>query len=304
MSGLDRFEMGVGTWAWGDKGVWGYGDAYGEQDLKETFQTALDGGMLLFDTAEIYGSGLSETYLGRFMKEKPKTPFYVATKFWPNPWFFNTSYLMKSLKASLKRLDIPRVDLYQIHFPMPFLSIETWMEPLAQAVKEGLVKEVGVSNYSRSQMLRAQEALAKHGVPLASNQVQYSLVRRKNEFNGVLAECQKSGIKLIAFSPLGMGMLSGKYSPQNPPKGPRRLFYFNQLSRVQKLVERIREIGAAHGGKTSNQVALNWVICKGGLPIPGAKNPAQMKENLGALGWRLTAEEVADLDQHSASFTW
>jgi aryl-alcohol dehydrogenase-like predicted oxidoreductase len=220
----------------------------------------------------------------------------------PFPWKVGTSYLLRSLRASLKRLDLKQVDLYQIHFPMPFRSIEAWMEPLAQAVKEGLTKEVGVSNYNRSQMLRAQDALGKFGVPLASNQVQYSLVRRKMEFNGVLEECRKSGIKFIAFSPLGMGLLSGKYTPQNPPKGPRRLFYWNQLKRIQTLVERLKQIGADHGGKTSNQVALNWVIRKGGLPIPGAKNAAQTRENAGALGWRLSNAEMTELDLISSSF--
>jgi aryl-alcohol dehydrogenase-like predicted oxidoreductase len=176
------------------------------------------------------------------------------------------------------------------------------MEPLAAAVKEGLAKEVGVSNFSRSQMLKAQDALGKYGVPLASNQMQYSLVRRKNEFNGLLEECKKTGVRFIAYSPLGMGMLSGRYSPQNPPSGPRRLFYFGQLGKIRILVEKLKTIGAAHGGKTVNQVALNWVLCKGGLPIPGAKNAAQVKENIGALGWRLTDQEVAFLDEVSKDF--
>jgi aryl-alcohol dehydrogenase-like predicted oxidoreductase len=303
MSELDRFEMGVGTWAWGDKSVWNYGKGYDSADLRQTFLAAVDGGLQLFDTAEVYGDGLSETYLGQFLKERPKANLYVATKFMPWPWHLNTSYLMKSLKASLKRLGLERVDLYQIHFPMPFFPIESWMEPLAQAVKEGFVKEVGVSNYSRSQMLRAQDALGKKGVPLASNQVQYSLVRRKMEFNGVLEECKRSGIRFIAFSPLGMGMLSGKYSRKNPPSGPRRLFYFGQLGRVETLVDRLRAIGAAHGGKTPNQVALNWVLRKGALPIPGAKNAEQMRENLGALGWELTASEMVELDLISSKFT-
>jgi aryl-alcohol dehydrogenase-like predicted oxidoreductase len=304
MSGLSQFEMGIGTWAWGDKGVWGYGQGYDDSDLRQTFLAAVDEGVCFFDTAEVYGNGLSETYLGRFIKERPNVTFYIASKFMPFPWKVSTSHLLQSLKASLKRLDLKQLDLYQIHFPMPFRSIETWMEPLAQAVKEGLVKEVGVSNYSRSQMLRAQDALGKHGVPLVSNQVQYSLVRRKMEFNGVLDECKKSGIKLIAFSPLGMGMLSGKYTPQNPPKGPRRIFYFNQLERIQVLVKRLKEIGEAHGQKTCNQVALNWLLRKGVLPIPGAKSAAQVQENLGALGWRLTGEEMAELDEMSSTFTW
>ncbi|HTA76360.1 MAG TPA: aldo/keto reductase [bacterium] len=304
MSELDQFEMGIGTWAWGDKGVWGYGENYNDSDLLQTFLAAVNAGAYFFDTAEVYGDGLSETYLGRFMKERPQVKFYTASKFMPFPWKIKTSELFKSLKASLKRLDIPQLDLYQIHFPMPFRSIETWMEPLAAAVKEGLVKEVGVSNYSRSQMLRAQDALGKHGVPLTSNQVQYSLVRRKMEFNGVLDECKKSNIKLIAFSPLGMGMLSGKYTPQNPPKGPRRIFYFNQLGRIQVLVKRLKEIGETHGGKTCNQVALNWLLRKGVLPIPGAKSAEQVKENLGAIGWRLTGAEMTELDELSSKFTW
>jgi aryl-alcohol dehydrogenase-like predicted oxidoreductase len=155
MSQLDQQEMGIGTWAWGDKGVWGYGQGYDDSDLHETFLAAVNAGAHFFDTAEIYGDGLSETYLGRFMKERPDVTFYTATKFMPFPWKVGTSHLLKSLKASLKRLDLKQVDLYQIHFPMPFRSIEAWLEPLAQAVKDGLVKEVGVSNYSRSQMLRA-----------------------------------------------------------------------------------------------------------------------------------------------------
>jgi len=118
----------------------------------------------------------------------------------------------------------------------------------------------------------------------------------------VLEACRQTGVKLIAFSPLGMGMLSGKYSAQNPPSGPRRLFYLGQLDRIQTLVELLKKIGAAHGGKTSNQVALNWLLSKGALPIPGGKTAAQVRENCGALGWRLTPNEVAELDLAGSSF--
>jgi pyridoxine 4-dehydrogenase len=109
-------------------------------------------------------------------------------------------------------------------------------------------------------------------------------------------------VRFIAYSPLGMGMLSGKYSPQNPPSGPRRIFYFGQLERIQALVSKLRALGEIHGGKTVNQVALNWLLCKGALPIPGAKTSAQAKENAGAIGWRLSPSEVADLDEASKSF--
>jgi aryl-alcohol dehydrogenase-like predicted oxidoreductase len=295
-------EMGLGTWAWGDSSVWGYGKGYGAQDLRQSYLAAVESGIRFFDTAEVYGDGKSESFLGEFLKISPGEKMIVATKFAPMPWRVSTSQLLKALKASLQRLGLSSVDLYQMHWPSPPRSIKAWMEPMAQAVKEGLAKEVGVSNFSRGQMLRAQEALAAHGVKLSSNQMQYSLVRRKHEFNGLLEECKKTGVRFIAYSPLGMGLLSGKYSPQNPPSGPRRLFYFGQLKRVQTLVSKLGELGKVHGGKTTNEVALNWLLCKGALPIPGAKTALQAKENAGALGWRLDPSEVAALDEASQSF--
>jgi aryl-alcohol dehydrogenase-like predicted oxidoreductase len=302
MSFLDQVEMGLGTWAWGDSSVWGYGKDYGAKDLRETYLAGLETGIRFFDTAEVYGSGKSESFLGEFLKTGAKEKIYIASKFAPMPWRVGTSQLLKALKASLRRLGLDSLDLYQMHWPSPPRSIKAWMEPMAQAVKEGLAGEIGVSNFSRSQMLRAQEALGAHGVKLSSNQMQYSLVRRKHEFNGLLEECGKTGVKFIAYSPLGMGLLSGKYSPQNPPSGPRRLFYFGQLNRIQALVAKLKQLGEAHGGKTSNQVALNWLLCKGTLPIPGAKTAVQAKENAGALGWRLAPSEVAELDGAAKSF--
>lgn len=302
MGFLNEQEMGLGTWSWGKGVVWGFGKGYGEDDLKASYREALASGIRLFDTAEAYGDGDSEKFLGRFLKEIPAPGVRVATKFAPMPWRVRTSDMLKALKASLERLGLSSVDLYQMHWPSPPRSIKAWMEPLAQAVKEGLAKEAGISNFSPAQMRRAQDALGVHGVPLASNQMQYSLVRRKNEFNGLLEECKKTGVRFIAYSPLGMGMLSGRYSPKNPPSGPRRLFYFGQLGKIHILVEKLKQVGAAHGGKTVNQVALNWVLCKGGLPIPGAKNAAQAQENAGALGWRLTESEVAFLDEVSKDF--
>ncbi len=302
MSVLSQYEMGLGTWAWGKGRVWGYGRGYNDQDLRETFRAALDSGIQLFDTAEVYGEGESESFLGQFLKETKPGKTYIATKFAPLPWRVSTSQLLKALRASLSRLGLKSVDLYQIHWVSPPRSIKAWMEPLAQAVKEGLVAEVGVSNFTRGQMLRAQEALGAHGVPLVSNQMQYSLVRRKNELNGLLEECKKANIRFIAYSPLGMGMLSGKYSPQNPPSGPRRLFYFGQLCRIQTLVGKLKELGEVHGGKTVNQVALNWLLCKGTLPIPGAKTAAQARENAGAMGWRLDPSQVEALNEASRFF--
>lgn len=291
--------LGIGTWAWGDWIVWGYGQGgYTDEDLQAAFRAALDAGITLFDTAELYGVPYhtSEKLLGRFMQGTPE-PVMVATKFFPLPWRFMKSQLISALRHSLERLQITRVDLYQIHWPAPPGSIETWMDALADAVQAGYTRTVGVSNYSAAQMRRAHAALAKRGIPLASNQVHYSLLTRDPEHNGVMAACRDLGISLIAYSPLGMGMLSGKYTPDNPPPGRRgRQFSRDYLASLQPLIGLLREIGTAHGGKTPSQVALNWTICKDTIPIPGAKNVRQVQENVAALGWRLAADEVAALD--------
>jgi len=149
-------------------------------------------------------------------------------------------------------------------------------------------------------MRRAHDVLAKRGIPLASNQVEYSLLHRQPERNGVLAACRDLRVALIAYSPVAKGILTGKYTPQNPPPGVRgRQWNFKPLAHIQPLIARLREVGEAHGGKTPAQVALNWLIQKGALPIPGVKNARQVQDNLGALGWSLTPDEVELLDQAS-----
>ena len=159
---------------------------------------------------------------------------------------------------------------------------------------------VGVSNYDRTQMQRAFESLARMGIPLASNQVEYHLLNRKVEKDGLLHQCQELGVRLIAYSPLAQGVLTGKYSPQNPMRGFRERRYNRRLlERIQPLIQKMKQIGQEHGGKTTSQVAINWVICKGALPIPGIKNVRQAEDNLGAVGWQLTEEEVALLDEWS-----
>ena len=294
-SGIRVSPVGIGTWAWGDRLVWGYGRSYTDADLREAFQAAVGAGLTFFDTAEIYGWGRAERLLGQFMGGGGGVT--VATKFLPFPWRLSRGSLLRALRASLRRLGLRQVDLYQIHWPYPPLPVETWAEALADAVEAGLTRAVGVSNFSAPQMRRAYETLARRGIPLASNQVEYSLLHRRPERNGVMAACRELGVTLIAYSPLAMGVLSGKYSPERPPPGLRgRRYSPAALKRLQPLLGLLREIGQAHGGKTPSQVALNWVLAKGALPIPGAKNARQVQENAGALGWQLAPDEVAALD--------
>jgi aryl-alcohol dehydrogenase-like predicted oxidoreductase len=209
--------------------------------------------------------------------------------------------LLKALRGSLDRLGIDQADLYQIHWPFPPVAVETWMDGMADSVQAGLTKAAGVSNYNVEQTRRAHAALASRGVPLASNQVQYSLLCRDPERSGLLRACSELGVTLIAYSPLAMGMLTGKYTPDNPPSGTRaRRYNRAYLAKIQPLVSLLRDIGTTRG-KTPSQVALNWIICKGAVPIPGAKNARQAADNAAALGWRLTPDEVNALDEASAA---
>lgn len=296
---FEGIEMGVGAWAWGDRLMWGYGRGYDLGDLRAAFETSLASKIRFFDTAEVYGQGQSEQILGQFIKGT-QDPVFVATKFMPFPWRLSRSALRKALDASLRRLGIPAVDLYQIHAPFPPVNIETWMGAMAEAHQAGLVLAIGVSNYDVDQMQVAYERLLREGIQLASNQMEFSLLNRRVEKNGLLKRCQELGVKLIAYSPLAMGVLSGKYTPENPPPGGRTLrFNRRLLEKVQPLLRLMNRIGSDHGGKTPVQVALNWAMCKGTLPIPGAKTMRQAEQNAGALGWRLTEDEVAELDSLS-----
>ncbi len=292
--------LGIGTWAWGDAWMWGFGKGgHTAGDIRQAFDATLAAGVNFFDTAEVYGLGKSERFLGRFVRESGK-PAVIATKCFPFPWRLGKGAFRRALRHSLARLGMSQVDLYQMHFPLPPVSIATWMDAMSDAVAAGLIRTVGVSNYTMKQMGRAHSILSKRGVALAANQVRYSLLHRDPEFDGVLQTCHDLKITLIAYSPLEQGILTGKYTPEAPPPGMRNTLYNRAyLESVQPLLAAMRTIGEAHGGKTSAQVALNWLICKGTVPIPGAKNARQAESNAGALGWRLTDDQVAHLDEVS-----
>lgn len=300
---FNGIEMGLGTWAWGDRWIWGYGNGYSEKDLQAAFLTAIQNGIRFFDTAEIYGQGKSEIILGRMIHEVNE-PLIIASKFMPFPWRIGPKALAKNLKRSLNRMGIDHLQLYQIHYPIPPIPVESWMSQMTTLMKEGLVEGAGVSNYNTVQTERALNALAKEGFRLASNQVEYNLLNRGIEKNGLLNLCKSQGICVIAYSPLAMGVLSGKYNEKNPLYGFRGSKYDrNLLKRTQPLIKALVKIGMDHEGKTASQVALNWVICKGAVPIPGAKTAEQVDQNAGACGWRLSVDEVNYLDELSDQVT-
>ncbi len=294
----------IGTWAWGDKLFWNYGNEYGPQELQAAFEAAVEVGVAFFDTAEVYGFGVSEQLLGQFM-HKTTQQVQIATKYGPFPWRITAQSVSDALTESLKRLQVPKVTLYQVHWPFTFfMSQETLMNALADEVERGRIEAVGVSNYSAEQMRAAQKILTCRGVPLAVNQVRYSLLDRQIETNGILDAARELGVTILAYSPLAQGLLSGKYtvnSSQTPSGGrkwdPR--FSKQGLQKIEPVISLLRQIGEKYD-RTPAQVALNWLVTQGNvIPIAGAKTAQQVRDNAGAAGWRLSDEEWAELEKVS-----
>lgn len=293
--------LGVGTWAWGDTSTWGMGgyDAdLSEQTIEEAWDASLEAGVLLFDTAEVYGNGESERIIGKLLKRQPDkaADIVIATKWFPAPWKLNVKgALLGSLRASLDRLGVPAVDLYQIHGPISLRGHAALADALAAAAAEGLVKHIGVSNYSAKEVRSIDGELRSRGLRLATNQIEFSLLRRAPETGGLLATCDELGVVPLAYSPIGQGRLTGKYSAANPPPGNRNFSNY-PMEQVDEVVAVLRTVGEKQGGKSPAQVALNWLMAKGAVPIPGAKNGQQARDNAGALGWKIDADDLAALD--------
>jgi aryl-alcohol dehydrogenase-like predicted oxidoreductase len=308
-SGLQAPRLGLGVMTWGDaKGLarfhpakMAYGGAQGHEEERQAFEASLAAGVNFFDTAAMYSGGASERRLGELVRGQE---LLIASKF-PGSFNFRVENFPKELEGSLNRLGRNSVDLYQHHFPARSVPIPRLMDLLADAVEAGKIRAVGVSNYSAEQMRAACEALAKRGIPLASNQVEYSLLHRQPEMNGVLDACRELGVTLIAYQPLASGALTGKYRRGTRPTGLRRFMpYFRgkSLEAVEPLVSLLREIGERYG-KSPAQVAIRWLMENPNvLPIPGAKNARQAMENAGALTFSLAEEEIEALNR--ATLAW
>jgi aryl-alcohol dehydrogenase-like predicted oxidoreductase len=278
-----------------------YGGAHGYDEEKAALEASLEAGVNLFDTAAMYSGGASERRLGELAAGKD---VLIATKF-PSRFRFRAEGLPQELEANLARLGRDTIDLYQHHYPGR-VSIPALMGQLADAVEAGKVRAVGVSNYSAEQMRQAHAALAERGIPLASNQVEYSLLHRQPEVNGVLDACRELGVTLIAYTPLAGGLLTGKYSAENRPGGffrrvlPR--YRRRALQALRPIVQLLTEVADRYS-KTPSQVALRWLIENPAvLPIPGAKNGRQASANAGALTFSLTPDEVDALSR--ATVDW
>jgi aryl-alcohol dehydrogenase-like predicted oxidoreductase len=303
---VPRLGLGVMTWgeASGLQRIMPAKSAYGGPkvaDEQAAFDVSMAAEVNFFDTAAMYSGGGSERRLGQLAEGKTAV---IATKFPPSP-FGRAEDLPTALDASLGNLRRTSIDLYQHHFPSSRIDIPKLMGLMADAVEAGKIRAVGVSNYSAAQMRTAHDALAKGGIPLASNQVQYSLLYRQPEVDGVLDACRELGVTLIAYQPLASGALTGKYLSGPRPIGIRRFrspFRKADLDALRPVLALLREIGERYG-KTPGQVALRWLLEQEGVvPIPGAKTADQAAHNAGALSFRLTPTEIAELGQ--ATTAW
>jgi aryl-alcohol dehydrogenase-like predicted oxidoreductase len=297
VGGVKVSAIGLGCWQFGSM-EWGYGGEYLDKTAVEIVHKALDLGINLIDTAEIYGFGKSERAVGRAIEGRRDEAF-VATKVFP---VLPIAPIVEQRgRASARRLGIETIDLYQIHQPNPVVPIGNQMDGMGRLQEKGIVRHVGVSNFSLSKWQAAERA---HGRAVLSNQVSYSLVQRQPD-EELVPFARDNDRLVIAYSPLGQGLLSAKYDATNAPGGVRAansLFLPENLERAHELIMALREVAKAHDA-TPAQVALAWVIRrKNVVAIPGASSVAQLEANAAAADLDLTDEDDERLTRASDNF--
>lgn len=279
--------------------------AISHEDKNAIIKAALDGGINFFDTAEMYGAGVSETALADGLKAAGASDKDVVIETKWLPLFRTAGNIHKTIDDRLRFLQGYTISNYMIHQPWSFSTPEAEMDAMADLVEAGKIKSVGVSNFNADRMRRAHDALAKRGLPLVLNQMRYSLIHREIETDGTLAAAKELGITIVAYTPLGSGILTGKYH-QNPELLQNKNLYYRgtlkrELEQTRLLIGVMEEIAANHNA-TLAQVALNWVIHFNGdsvVTIPGATKVRQAQESAGAMNFVLSADELARLDESS-----
>ncbi len=287
-----EIKLGVGTWAWGDRLVWDYGKDYGKDDLSAVFRRCLNDGVNFFATSPTFAEGESERMLGEFNAENPQSVI-ISTKYVPRVWHLRRRDFMDSLKNSLLRLRLSKLDIYELCPPAGRMSLVRLAECAAEALDLGLIDHVGLSNYNASQIDAFNEALSRFGYSIACLETPYNLLFREIEHNGVLDICRGLNITIVAQQPLAMGLLTGKYDAEAPAAGSRRQMMLRYYTpRLDILLKTMNHIGLENSGKNCAQVALNWLRCKGIVPLPGTKTLSQAIENAQTANWIMTVEQM------------
>jgi aryl-alcohol dehydrogenase-like predicted oxidoreductase len=297
VNGVRLSRIGVGCWQFGSSD-WGYGNGYGSTAVT-IIHRALELGVNLIDTAELYARGASEAIVGRAVEGRRDSAF-LATKLWPV--LPTAARTFEHGRLSAARLGVETIDLYQVHFPNPIVPLRQTMDGMRRLQDEGLVRHVGVSNYSADWWRRAEADL---GAPVLTNQVQYSLVRRRPE-RAVVPWAQQHDRAVIAYSPLAQGLLGGRYDIDNQPRNAVRrhnpLFLPENLERADPLIRVLRSVALRHDA-TPAQVALAWLLRRPNVvAIPGASSVEQLEHNVAAADLELSAEDDARLTAASDAF--
>ncbi|KAF4986187.1 hypothetical protein FGRMN_10953 [Fusarium graminum] len=291
----------IGAWPWGDKATWNWDDSELPQ-VREAWKVLYAAGINFIDTAQAYGDGKSEEIVGDLVKGLPRESFVIQTKYFSTPaklanFIHPVEAPIKSLRGSLERLGLDYVDIYLVHGPIHPQSIAHIAEGMARCVEQGLAHAIGVANYAVEDVQKINNELAKFNIPLATNQCEFSILRRYPELTGNIKQCQDSGIIFQSYSSLAQGRLTGKYTRDNPPPKQHR-FSSYKIEDIEPVLETLGRI-AERRGKSIAAVALNYSISKGVLPLVGIRNVKQAKCAIEALGWRLADEEVIEIDNVS-----
>jgi len=311
-SNLMVTPIGLGCWQFSKRGnlAGKFWPSLGDEVILDVVKVSLEGGINWFDTAEVYGKGASEKMLAKSLLAAGKKPgdVIIATKWWPI--FRTASNITRSIDERLACLDPFPIDLYQIHQPYGFSSEVKEMEAMAALIRDKKIRHAGVSNFSAKMMRSAWETLQRSGISLVSNQVQYSLLHRNIESNGILETAKELGITIIAYSPLAQGLVTGKFH-DNPELlkniGFRKystLFKPKGLEKSRPVAALVKQLAEKYQ-VTPSQVALNWLINFNGdavVAIPGATKAKHAAENTGAMKFILAAEDMQMLDEASREF--
>lgn len=291
--------VGLGTWQFSDAwGVTSYDAA------KSIVEKALSMGINFFDTAAVYGMGMSEKFLGQAIKELgEREKVVIATKI-PGE-FLSRHDVFKATRRSLERLGTSYIDLMQVHWPPCWDNIPTceYMRALEELVRIGAIRMIGLSDFPPELIESAWSCLSTEDI--VSIQVKYNLVERDAE-KEIIPYAEANNISVLAWSPLAKGALSGKYTPENLPKfsdvrSGSAVFHPENFKQIYEIVKILEEIGAKYGKKPS-QVALKWLLMASEkvIVIPGAKSPEQVEENAGASDWIMSLEDWMRLEEESS----
>ena len=294
-----------GAWSWGDVSTFHWSDDE-LPAVKKAWGECLKKGITFVDTAQVYGSGKSEEILGDLINNHSpgvdRSQIVVQTKWLPVVTDAATSLihpidaLYNQLHNTLKRMNLKYIDCYLVHGHVHASSITQVAKGLAKCVEEGLTKTVGVANYSVDDMLKMKDALAEYDIPLATNQCEYSILRRMPEIEGMLEACKQHNVVFQSYSSVAQGRLTGKYSKDNPPPKEYKFSSYD-MEYIEPVLQVQRQLAQKYNVSVT-AIALNWNIIKSAVPVVGLRKESQAIEDMQAFGWRLTREEVAELDKH------